>query len=198
MTRALLKSLLSHDFYKDNRPRLRESIFSHDDAEAYRLIAKGHEKYEHDLTAQDILSLWSLDNPVATNAEREDFIDVLQDIKSHEEISRDIARDTIEGLWQREIGRDIANLGIYINEGNLDGWHKLQALMQRVDDGFMPDDFGEPTTDDLYQLLAETSDDARWKFNIETLSRRVYGIGPAEFGIVFARPETRLLIFINR
>ena len=46
MTRALLKSLLDHEFYQENRPRLRESIFSSDDAEAYRLIAKGHEKYQ--------------------------------------------------------------------------------------------------------------------------------------------------------
>jgi replicative DNA helicase len=196
MTRALLKSLLNHDFYQANRPRLRESIFASDDAQAYRLIAKGHERYQHDLSAQDVLSLWSLDNPVATSAEREDFIDVLQDIKAHEEISPDIAKDTIEGLWQREIGREIANLGIYINEGNLDGWQKLQALIQRVNDGFMPDDFGDPTTDDLYQLLAETSDDARWKFNIETLARRVYGIGPSEFGIVFARPETGKSAFV--
>lgn len=196
MTRALLKSLLEHDFYQDNRPRLRESIFSSDDAEAYRLIAKGHEKYQHDLSAQDILSLWSLNNPVATAAEREDFIDVLQDIKAHDAISPDVAKDTIEGLWQREIGREVADLGIYINEGNLDGWQKLQALIQRVDEGFMPDDFGDPTTDDLYQLLAETSDDARWKFNIETLARRVYGIGPSEFGIVFARPETGKSAFV--
>ena len=60
----------------------------------------------------------------------------------------------------------------------------------------MPDEFGEPTTDNIYELLAETSDDNRWKFNIETLARHVYGIGPAEFGIVFARPETGKSAFL--
>jgi predicted ATP-dependent serine protease len=60
----------------------------------------------------------------------------------------------------------------------------------------MPDNFGEPTTDDIYELLAETSDENRYKFNIETLARNVYGIGPSEFGIVFARPETGKSAFV--
>ena len=73
---------------------------------------------------------------------------------------------------------------------------RLDKLLERTKDGFMPDDFGDPTTTDIEELLAFTSDDARWKFNIETLSRQVYGIGPGEFGVVFALPETGKSAFV--
>ena len=65
--------------------------------------------------------------------------------------------------------------------GDMSAMSRLQSLLERTKDGYIPDNFGEPTTDDIYELLAETSDENRWKFNIETLARNVYGIGPSEF-----------------
>ena len=73
---------------------------------------------------------------------------------------------------------------------------ELQSLIERVGDGFIEDDFGEPTTDNIYELLAETSNENKCKFNIETLSRHLYGIGGGDFMLVAARPETGKSAFV--
>jgi len=50
----------------------------------------------------------------------------------------------------------------------------------------MPDDFAEDVTDDIYELLSVVSNDNRFKFNIETVSKHVYGIARGEFGVIAA------------
>lgn len=186
----LIKTLLNNNTYLNTKPRLRRSIFSDELAQIYTLLGKAHTKYETDIKPDDLYSLWLTENPVATTAEINDFRDLVDQLKYADKITDTIATDVIESLWRREIGRDIANFGINMSEGDTTAMGNLISLLERTKDSYMPDDFGEPTTDDIYELLAETSNDNRWQFNIETLSRNVYGIGPAEFGIIFARPET--------
>ena len=192
----LIKTLLNHEAYQSTQAKLRQSIFSEDGADLYVLLKDAHEKYDADLKPEDLYSIWLSKNPVATTSEINEFRDNIDDLKRAEAITSEVATDVIESLWRREIGRDIANIGINMSEGDTSALLKLQSLIEKISDSYMPDEFGEPTTDNIYELLAETSDDNRWKFNIETLARHVYGIGPAEFGIVFARPETGKSAFL--
>lgn len=192
----LIKTLLNHEAYQSTQAKLRQSIFSEDGADLYVLLKDAHEKYEADLKPEDLYSIWLSKNPVATTSEINEFRDNIDDLKRAEAITSEVATDVIESLWRREIGRDIANIGINMSEGDTSALLKLQSLIEKISGSYMPDEFGEPTTDNIYELLAETSDDNRWKFNIETLARHVYGIGPAEFGIVFARPETGKSAFL--
>jgi len=192
----LIKTLLNHEAYQSTQAKLRQSIFSEDGADLYVLLKDAHEKYDADLKPEDLYSIWLAKNPVATTSEINEFRDNIDDLKRAEAITPEVAGDVIESLWRREIGRDIANIGINMSEGDTSALLKLQSLIEKISGSYMPDEFGEPTTDNIYELLAETSDDNRWKFNIETLARHVYGIGPAEFGIVFARPETGKSAFL--
>ena len=192
----LIKTLLNHEAYQSTQAKLRQSIFSEDGADLFVLLKDAHEKYEADLKPEDLYSIWLSKNPVATTSEINEFRDNIDDLKRAEAITSEVATDVIESLWRREIGRDIANIGINMSEGDTSALLKLQSLIEKISGSYMPDEFGEPTTDNIYELLAETSDDNRWKFNIETLARHVYGIGPAEFGIVFARPETGKSAFL--
>ena len=192
----LIKTLLNHEAYQSSQAKLRQSIFSEDGADLYVLLKDAHEKYEADLKPEDLYSIWLSKNPVATTSEINEFRDNIDDLKRAEAITPEVAGDVIESLWRREIGRDIANIGINMSEGDTSALLKLQSLIEKISGSYMPDEFGDPTTDNIYELLAETSDDNRWKFNIETLARHVYGIGPAEFGIVFARPETGKSAFL--
>jgi len=196
MELPLLATLLNNGIYNANQSRLKRSIFSEDIAGIYDLLKDAHEKYQHDIKPDDLYSLWLTHNPVATAAEINDFRDVVDTLKAADPLSDDIASDVIESLWRRQIGLDISNMGINMAEGDTSAMTRLKEFLANVSDNYMPDDYGEPTTDDIYELLAETSDENRWKFNIETLSRHVYGIGAAEFGIVFARPETGKSAFV--
>ncbi|UAW59033.1 DNA helicase [Roseobacter phage CRP-235] len=196
MEAELIKTLLKNDTYQATQAKLRKSIFSDEYEGVYTLLKTAHEKYGSDLKTEDLFSVWRASNPVATASEIADFKDILDGIKRSESITPAVAQDVIESLWRQEIGRDVANIGINMSEGDTSAMMKLQSLLEKVSDSYMPDEFGDPTTDNIYELLAETSDDNRWKFNIETLSRHVYGIGPSEFGIVFARPETGKSAFL--
>lgn len=196
MDTNILKSLLSHEFYLANKSRIRASLFEDEIEDIYEVIRDAHDKYTHDLTEEEVFSLWKKTHPVATRSEVSAMEDLIGSIKRSDRLSDDVASDVIEGLWKRETGRQIANLGIELSQGRDEAMKRLERLIERSKDGFLPDDYGEPTTKDLSELLAMTGDDQRWKFNIASLSRHVYGIGPKEFGIVFAAPETGKSAFV--
>jgi len=192
----MLKSLLSNDFYVSNKDKLKPDLFSEDFREVFEAAAEAHEKYLHDLTPDEVLTIWRLRNPVATRAEQAEIEDAVDQVRKAEPISEDIAADTIEALWKRYIGKSIATLGLEVSEGNDEAMSRLQRVLERHGEGFAGDDFGEPTTQDLDELLVDMGDDARFKFHVETLSRHVYGIGRTEFGIIFATPETGKTAFV--
>lgn len=190
MDKALLKTLLSSEFYQANKTKMRQSLFTGNNAEVYKTIAQAQDKYDQDVSTNDILAIWATNNPVATVSEKEDFADTLVEVREQTPLTPEIARDVIADLWRKETGRDVTNLGIQMSEGHVDAMAKLKTLIERTSEDYLPDDFGDPTTDDLHELLAQASDESRWKFNINQLSRQVYGVGPSEFMIIFARPET--------
>lgn len=196
MELPLLKTLLRSSDYKANQSKLKRSIFSDDAAELYDLLDMAHAKYSHDLTPDEVYALWIADHPVATNTEKADFRDLLDDVQRSEALSEDIAQDVISKLHRREIGREITSLGINLSEGDTSAMGLLKALLDRVADSYSPDDFGPTTSKELDELLAISSDENRWQFNIHTLSRHLYGIGAGEFMIVLARPETGKTSFL--
>jgi len=196
MDAQILKALLDHTFFLENENRLGERLFGEDYRELFSVLSHAHKKYGHDITTDELLALWSTKNPVATRAETHTIEDLIEDIRDSSTPSADVARDLIAHMWRREIGRQIANLGLEMSEGNDEAMNRLQRLVSENAASCLPDEFGENTTTDLDELLAITGDAARFQFNLPTLSRHVYGIGPAEFGIVFATPETGKTAFL--
>lgn len=196
MDAQITKALLNHDFYSAHKPRLGPKLFGDEYQDLFNVISNAHGKYARDLSTDELFLLWQKGNPVATRAEKAAMSDLIDDIAGSECPSPEVASDLISHLWQREIGRQAANLALEVSEGNLEAMQRLKRLVEDTSESFMPDDFGDPTTDDLDELLAMTGDESRFRFNIPTLSRHVYGIGPAEFGIVFATPETGKTAFI--
>ena len=192
----ILKSLLSFDFYNENKSNLSKNLFEDEIQDAYVTISQAHEKHQHDLIPADIMALWQNQNPVATRSDQEAFAGIVDLINTIDPLSPPVVAEVIQGLWQRRIGTRIANLGIEVADGNTTGMERLHQLLNESKEGFMPTDSGEPTTKDIHELLAGVTDDNRWEFNISTLSRHVYGIGAREFGCVFALPETGKTAFL--
>ena len=189
MDKQILKAIANHDFYLQVKSNLSRNLFSDEMRDIYDCLEEGH-THGKDLADDDIEAIFLKNHPVATRAERESFTDAVQGVFRSDDLQPAIAEELIQELWKRHVGHKIANLGIEITEGVDDALVRLESLLHGTREGLLPNDFGETTTKDLEELLASTSDDSRWQFNIETLSRHVYGIGPAEFGVVFATPET--------
>lgn len=196
MDTQLIKNLLNHDFWSQHKDKLLASLFSDDVAEIFEIINEYHQENETDIPASAIPALWKDKNPVSTRAEQAVIDQLAVTIANHEDLPAPLASKLIEGLWQREIGRKIGALGLNIAEGKHEAFIKLQDLMESVSNGFMPDDFPEPVTDDIYELLEELDDSKKFQFNIRQLREKVIGIGGSDFVVVFARPETGKTAFI--
>lgn len=196
MDAQILKSLLENTFFVEQAPRLGEKLFGEDYQDLYKVLAKAHRAYNADITEEELYSLWLADHPVATRAQSGIIRDLVDEIKTTQTPSLMIAADLIASLWKRDVGMQVANLGLEVSWGNVEAMQRLRKLVEDSADSYMPDDFGDPTTKNLEELLAITGDESRWKFNIPTLSRHIYGIGAAEFGIVFATPETGKTAFL--
>lgn len=196
MQTSLLKSMLSSEFHTQNKGKVKTALFDETYQRVYSLIDQAHQKYQHDLTSADVLALWSVNNPASTRSEYEVMQDAITTVEKADTLTSDVAKDVIEKLWIQETFREIAQLGINVSEGRYDAIQKITEKLEQVKNGYVEDEYGEPVTDDLYELLASASDDARWSFNIETLKRVSYGIGPTEFGVIFARPETGKSTFV--
>lgn len=187
---SILKSLLKHEFFEQNKQRLNQKLFADEIRSLYTVLESAHSRFEHDLTSHELLKIWEIENPVATKAEKEDVKDLITIVESEPDFSDDVASDIISKLWMRDVGKRIATLGLEINEGNPLALQRVVDLVERYSDGFDEDEFGPDTSQDIDELKAELDDSARARFNIEQLARHVVGINRTEFGIIFATPNT--------
>jgi replicative DNA helicase len=185
----LLKNLLNTSFYQSNKDKLSRKLFDDDILELYDVLTAAHEKSGADLTEKELFALWQNENPTATHSATSSIADVIKKIESEDLMHEAVASDLLAGLWRRRVGGILAKLGSALQEGQDDAFAKIKELVAKHEDGFMPTDFGPATTKDLTALLEITSDANKFKFNINSLSSRVYGIGRGDFGIYAARPE---------
>lgn len=190
MDKKILKSILNYEFWSHQKNKLVASLFEDEIRELFEVIETSHDKYKVDIPVDALLALWKDKNPVATRAETGVIEALVEEIKNEEELPPELTSVIIEGLWKRNVGKRIGNLGLNIAEGQDEAFDRLKALIHSIEDGFAPDDFPEPITNDINELLALTSDVNRWKFNIKGLHKELYGPGPSDFFIIFARPET--------
>ncbi len=164
-------------------------MFPSELADLYDTIVHGHEKYERDLTEAELRELFRVHNPTATRAKRELIAEIIEDLKAYPPLGSDVATDVLTKMWQQEIGRRIADLGLAMMEGDAEKIHEIKELVDKSEEGFLPDDEIVPVTTDLDELLALRENADRWEFNIPSLSKVVRGGRGGEFMIAFARPE---------
>ena len=187
---TLIKTLLHYDFYLEHRANLTDKLFKGDTKDLFRALKKGHDAYGKNLSIEDLKALWVKDNPIATRAETTEIDNLIGSVDKSPELTFEVAGDLVRELHMRSLGLKFSNLGIELTEGRPDALSDIEALLNTVKDGVLPNEYGEPTTKDLSTLLAIGSDENRYRFNIRTLSRSIYGIGKKEFMAVFALPET--------
>jgi len=165
------------------------SMFPQELADLFDTILKGHSKYDRDLTVLEVRELYSVHNPTATRARKEIVSDILDDIASLPHIGEDVANDVVRSIWQQEVGRRIADLSLSIMEGSTEKLQEIKSIVEKSEEGFVPEDDTEPVPTDLDTLLDYIQTEDCWKFNIPSLSKMVRGGKGGEFMIAFARPE---------
>lgn len=192
MKPELIQLLLRKDFYEANKHKVRKSMFEDSDyLPIYKCIIEAHEKSpDNDLTVQDISALYEVRNPTESRAKMENVRILLRELADKPALSLEIADEVLAHAWRQEIGRDIANIGLEIEDGSVSDLTSIKRILEKTKDDFMPAMDIQACSKDVFELLKQTSNDNRWNFNIRALRDKLPGVAGGELCIIFARPET--------
>lgn len=192
MKPELIQLLLRKDFYEANKHKVRRSMFEDSDyLPIYKCIIEAHEKSpDNDVTVQDISALYEVRNPTESRAKMENVRILLRELQDKPPLSLEIADEVLAHAWRQEIGRDIANIGLEIEDGAISDLTPIKRILEKTKDDFMPAMDIQACSKDVFELLKQTSNDNRWNFNIRALRDKLPGVAGGELCIIFARPET--------
>ena len=187
----LMKMLLNKNFYDKNKGHLSRSLFANGTGAFLDTVQRAHEEYSSDLSMDELKALHvEKYNPAMSETAKESFELLCSKISGAPEPNSDIAKDIIKSLYIKDVGHRIALLATEAwNSSDNNKLVEAKRLLEEMDEGAISSEKYEFVTDDVYELFAEINTTAKWQFNLETLGRRVSGIGPGTLTIVFGRPE---------
>ena len=192
MKKELLQLLLSKEFYRNNKHRIYPSLFDGSDLKPlFNTVIDAHERFEGDLTLQDIEALYDARNPTLPTVKRENVKILLREISSNtKSLTPEVAEQVLAETYKQKVGKQIARIGLLMEAGEIKDILPLKKLIEDVGDTVAYQEQITHCTTDIDVLLQDTSDDNRWLFNLRSLKNKVPGIGAGELCILFARPET--------
>ena len=191
MELSLIRSLMNKEFYDDHRgAKCPNRLFSKDVREIKQTIDTAMDRYERTLTPDEVEALFTSDNPTMTPARKEAFSSLFYKIKKEIPMGGDVAQEVLSKLFQQVVGEDIANLGVDYVTGDQSTLEPLRKLLEQYGDDFTPNLSVEWDDIDIETLLARNDLEARWTFNIATLTRKVEGVNAGHLIEIGARPNT--------
>ena len=182
--------MLNKKFYTQYKGTLSPTVFAGDISSLYDTIQKAHDKYEEDIKVDELYSLHTtIFNPALTRAAKEKFSELVEDIKEVQEPSKEIAKDIMRILSDRDLAQRIAVEATEIFNGKQANFAEITSMIDKHKINISEDKNPAVTNniDEVMKLLDVTT---RWKFNIPVLKENVGGIGGGNLMIAFARPET--------
>jgi KaiC/GvpD/RAD55 family RecA-like ATPase len=190
MELALIRTLMDKEFYENNKGiRTPDNLFSKDLRGIKRTLDYAMETYEKSITPAELEGLFFTHN-VLTTANKDSYRELFKKINKAEPMSFDIAQEVIGNLFQKLVGEEIANLGVKYVNGVENTLEPIRKIIEDYQDDFMPNlkiDWGDISID---TLLEKADVQAKWKFNIPSLQRRIEGVSGGHLVLVGARPNT--------
>ena len=191
MELALIRSLMDKTFYDDHRgAKCPDRLFSKDVRKIKSTIDSAMGKYERDVTPDEVEALFISSNPTLTTSQKNSFIVLFKQIKKEETMGSDVAQEVLSKLFQQVIGEDIANIGFDYVNGTKNSLEPLRNILEQYGDDFTPNLNIEWEDISIETLLSKNDMEARWKFNIPILSRKIEGVNAGHLIEIGARPNT--------
>ena len=191
MELALIRSLMEKSFYDDHRgAKCPDRLFSKDNRKIKRSIDKAMSTYERSVTPDEIEALFMSNNPTLTTAQKQAYSVLFRQIKNEQPLGEDIAQEVLSKLFQQVVGEDIANIGFDYVNGSHSSLEPIRKILEMYGDDFTPNLNVEWDDIDIDTLLAKNDLEARWSFNVPTLTRQVDGINSGHLIEIGARPNT--------
>jgi len=191
MELALLKSLLSKDFYDEYKgDKCPHRLFSKDLGKIKTLIDEAMNKYGRDLSVNEIEGLFFAGDPTMTTAQKDVYKGVFHKMRTEQAIGNDVANDILSKLFQQYLGEEIANIGFDYVNGTQSSLEPLRRLVSNYRDDFLPDLNIEWDDLEIETLLDKNDLETRWHFNLPTLAQHVEGVNAGHLVVGGARPNT--------
>ena len=190
MELALIRTLMDKEFYDNNRGiRTPDKLFTKDVRKIKSTLDYAMKNYEKDLTAAELEALF-FTRETLTTANKEFYKELFVKIRREQPMSAEIAKEVMSKLFQKVVGEEVVNIGFDYVNGEDHTLEPLRKLISDYQDDFMPNlkvEWGDITIDTLLQA---NNVQAKWKFNIPSLQRKVEGVSDGHLVIVGARPNT--------
>ena len=188
--KQMIRLMLNKKFYTQYKGTLSPTVFAGDISSLYDTIQKAHDKYEEDIKVDELYSLHTaIFNPALTRAAKEKFSELVEDIKEVQEPSKEIAKDIMRILSNRDLAQRIAVESTEIFNGKEANFSEIVSMIDKhknnIDEEKTP-----AVTSNVNEVLDLLDVTTKWKFNIPVLRDNVGGIGGGNLMIAFARPET--------
>lgn len=191
MELALLRTLLDKEFYDDHKgTRCPDYIFSKDVRKIKQTLDLAMKTYGTDLSVSDLEALFYTTNKSMTTANKTAYEDLFKRMAKVDPINKDIADDTLSKMFQQYVGERVANLGFEFVNGTQTSIEPLRALLDQYNDNFTPNLRVDWDDIDIDTLLQANETQTQWKFNINSLRRKVEGVSGGHLVVVAARPNT--------
>jgi hypothetical protein len=191
MELSLIRSLMNKEFYDDHRgARCPDRLFSKDVRKIKQAIDTAMDRYERTVTPDEIEALFMSNNPTLTTAQKQAYSALFHKVKAEQAMGGDVAQEVLSKLFQQVVGEDIANLGFDYVNGDKSSLEPLRMLLEQYGDDFTPDLNIEWDDIDMDTLLSRNDLEARWTFNIPSLTRKVEGVNDGHLIEIGARPNT--------
>ena len=191
MELSLVRSLMDKGFYDDHRgARCPDRLFSKDVRRIKQTVDTAMQRYERTVTPDEVEALFMSNNPTLTTAQKQAYSSLFHNIKKETPLGGDIAGEVLSKLFQQVVGEDIANLGFDYVNGDKATLEPLRNLLEQYSDDFTPDLKVEWDDIDMDTLMSKADLEARWTFNIPSLTRKVEGVNAGHLIEVGARPNT--------
>ena len=181
---------MDKEFYENNKGiRTPDNLFSKDLRGIKRTLDYAMDTYERSITPAELEGLFFTHN-VLTTANKDSYRELFKKINRAEPMSPDIAQEVMGNMFQKLVGEEIANLGVKYVNGVENTLEPVRKIIEDYQDDFMPNlkiDWGDISID---TLLEKADIQAKWKFNISSLQRRIEGVSGGHLVLIGARPNT--------
>jgi len=191
MELSLVRSLMEKSFYDDHRgARCPDKLFSKDVRKIKQAIDTAMDRYDRTVTPDEIEALFLSNNPTMTTAQKQAYSSLFGKIKKEQPMGSDIAQEVLSKLFQQVVGEEVANIGFDMVNGTQSSLESIRTLVEQYSDDFTPDLHVEWDDIEIDTLMSKADLEARWTFNIPTLTRKVEGVNAGHLIEVGARPNT--------
>ena len=188
--KQIIKLLLGKKFYTKYKGQISRNVFQGSFGSLFDTVQKAHEKYDADIKIDELYALHTtMFNPALTRAAKEQFSELLEDIKEVQQPSKEIADDIVKILVERDVAQKIAIEATEIFNGRPADFNAIVSIIEKHKHG-LPAEKIDAVTNDIPELIEKLNIISKWQFNLTVLKNNIGGIGPGNLIIVFARPET--------